>query len=210
MDWKSANVTPIYKKGKKSDPSNYRPVSLTSISCKLLESIIRDGIVNHMVQNGLVEDSQHGFVKGRSCETNLVEFFDYVSQLLDTGICADAVFLDFAKAFDKVPHNRLMEKIRALGISGEVANWIERWLAGRKQRVVLDGEASEWKDVVSGVPQGSVLGPVLFLIFIRDLDRALPASVRLRKFADDSKLANKIENEQDAQLLQGALDNLQQ
>jgi hypothetical protein len=163
-----------------------------------------------MVRNGLVEDSQHGFVKGRSCETNLVEFFDYVSQLLDTGICADAIFLDFAKAFDKVPHNRLMEKIRALGINGEVANWIERWLAGRKQRLVLDGEASEWKEVVSGVPQGSVLGPVLFLIFIRDLDRALPASVRLRKFADDSKLANKIENEQDAQLLQGALDQLQQ
>jgi hypothetical protein len=102
-----------------------------------------------------------------------------------------------------------MEKVRALGITGTVANWIEQWLAGRRQRVVLDGEASEWEEVVSGVPQGSVLGPVLFLIFIRDLDRALPAGVRLRKFADDSKVANKIENDNDAQLLQDALDQLQ-
>jgi hypothetical protein len=138
-----------------------------------------------MVQNNLVEDSQHGFIKGRSCETNLVEFFYYVSQLIDTGTCADAIFLDFAKAFDKVPHKRLKEKVRALGIAGTVANWIEQWLAGRRQRVVLDGEASEWEAVVSGVPQGSVLGHVLFLIFIRDLDRALPAGIRLRKFADD-------------------------
>jgi hypothetical protein len=157
----------------------------------------------------MLQDTQHGFVKGRSCETNLVEFFDYVSQLLDNGICADAIFLDFAKAFDKVPHKLLMEKVRALGIRGEVATWIENWLAGRKQRVVLDGQASGWKAVVSGVPQGSVLGPVLFLIFIQDLDRAIPASVRLRKFADDSKVANKIEDDNDTLLLQDTLEQLQ-
>jgi hypothetical protein len=156
-----------------------------------------------------VEDTQHGFVKGRSCETNLVEFFDYISQLLDSGICADAIFLDFAKAFDKVPHKRLMEKVKALGIRGEVATWIENWLSGRKQCVVLEGQASGWKAVVSGLPQGSVLGPVLFLIFIRDLDRVLPESIRLRKFADDSKVANKIEDDNDALLLQDALEQLQ-
>jgi Reverse transcriptase (RNA-dependent DNA polymerase)/Endonuclease-reverse transcriptase len=209
-DWKTANVTPIYKKGKKSDPANYRPVSLTSISCKILESIIRDDMVDHLVRNGLIEDSQHGFVAGRSCCTNLVEFFDKISELLDQGGKADAIFLDFAKAFDKVPHKRLLEKLKAVGIGGHVLTWIADWLANRKQRVVLDGEASGWEQVCSGVPQGSVLGPVLFLVFIRDLDRAADGQAMIRKFADDTKMAREIKNDEDSALLQRALDGLQE
>jgi Reverse transcriptase (RNA-dependent DNA polymerase) len=124
-DWKRANVTPIYKKGTKADPSNYRPVSLTSISCKMLESILRDSIVKHLEQNNLVESSQHGFVKTRSCATNLVEFLDHLTTVLEKGGTADAIFLDFAKAFDKVPRNRLLEKLRGVGLGGRVLAWIE-------------------------------------------------------------------------------------
>jgi hypothetical protein len=119
-DWRLANVTPIFKKGTKTDPSNYRPVSLMSICCKLLESVVRDSIVEHMVDNNLVEDSQHGFVRGRSCATNLIEFFDYVTSIVVGGAAVDAVFLDFAKAFDKVPKKRLIEKVRSIGIGGTV------------------------------------------------------------------------------------------
>jgi hypothetical protein len=123
-NWRRSNITPIYKKGSKADPANYRPVSLTSICCRLFESILRDGKVEHMKENGLVEDSQHGFVKGRSCATNLVEFFDLVSATLDGGGAAAAVFLDFAKAFDKVPAKRLLEKLRSIGTGGNVLQWI--------------------------------------------------------------------------------------
>jgi Reverse transcriptase (RNA-dependent DNA polymerase) len=109
-DWRQANVTPIYKKGAKTDPANYRPVSLTAVSCKILESLIRDEIVNHMDANGLIEESQHGFFKGRSCGSNLVEFFDYISDILDSGGAADAIILDFAKAFDKVPKTDCLKR----------------------------------------------------------------------------------------------------
>jgi hypothetical protein len=174
----------------------------------MLESIIRDGVVKHMEENGLIEDSQHGFVRGRSCGTNLVEFFDFVTETLDAGTSADAIFFDFAKAFDKVPHRRLIAKLRGLGIGGKILQWIENWLANRKQRIVIDGEKSRWESVVSGVPQGSVLGPVLFLIFIKDLDRAVTADTKLRKFADDSKLARRLQEQKDMEELQETLNRL--
>jgi hypothetical protein len=161
-----------------------------------------------MEENGLIEDSQHGFVRGRSCGTNLVEFFDFVTEALDGGTSADAIFLDFAKAFDKVPHRRLITKLRGLGIGGEILRWIENWLADRKQRVVIDGEKSSWESVVSGVPQGSVLGPVLFLIFIKDLDGAVTENTKLRKFADDSKLARKLQEDRDMEELQETLNRM--
>jgi Reverse transcriptase (RNA-dependent DNA polymerase)/Endonuclease-reverse transcriptase len=207
-DWKDAHVTPIYKKGVKSESSNYRPVSLTSICGKLLESIIRDKIVDHMSENGLIEDSQHGFVKSRSCATNLIEFLDGLTEIIDGGGSADAIFLDFAKAFDKVPRQRLVEKLKSIGLGGRVLAWIEEWLSGRRQRVVLNGESSDWQPVKSGVPQGSVLGPVLFLIFIRDIDEAARNKATVKKFADDTKVAKKISSEEDAEELQQVLDNM--
>ena len=188
-DWKMSNVTAIFKKGDKTDPGNYRPISLTSIICRILESILRDAILLHLRQHKLINNSQHGFWPHRSCATNLLEFLEIITKLIDEGHNIDVVYLDFSKAFDKVPHVRLMSKVRAHGICGDIADWIEEWLSGRKQRVVLNGKESNWADVLSGVPQGSVLGPILFLIYINDIDDAIDiVTTFMKKFADDTKV----------------------
>ena len=205
-DWKDASVTPLFKKGKKSDPLNYRPVSLTSIPCKILESLIKDEIMSHLEKFSLIRDSQHGFLAGRSCLTNLLEFMEDVTDILDRGNCVDIIYLDFAKAFDKVSHKHLFKKIEAHGISGNLGKWIENWLSGRRQKVSVNYKYSEWEYVVSGVPQGSVLGPLLFLIFINDLDDGILS--KLKKFADDTKLYREISCRKDCNILQEDLDKL--
>jgi hypothetical protein len=207
-DWKTANVTPIFKKGSKAVPGNYRPVSLTSVCCKLLESILRDKMMQHLLDNNLLNQSQHGSMPGRSCCTNLLEFLEKATEVIDSGKPFDVVFLDFAKAFDKVPRERLLEKLRAHGIRQKTLAWIRSWLTGRKQRVVLNGKYSSWTEVLSGVPQGSVLGPILFLIFINDLDNAALFIDLLRKFADDTKLGHTVATEEGRERMQEALANL--
>ena len=194
-EWKLSNVTAIFKKGDKTDAGNYRPISLTCIVCRILESILRDSIVLHLQNYELIAKSQHGFLPHRSCLTNLLEFLEVITKLIDEGHSVDIVFLDFSKAFDKVPHIRLMSKVRAHGIVGDIANWIEEWLRNRKQRVVLNGRESDWASVLSGVPQGSVLGPILFLIYINDIDGAVDSVLTLlKKFADDTKMAGITDN----------------
>ena len=207
-DWRTANVTPIFKKGARGSPANYRPVSLTSVCCKMLEAIIKDEIVQHLDRHQLIRPSQHGFMAGRSCASNLLTFLEKVTAAVDRGEAVDVVFLDFAKAFDKVPVARLLKKVRAHGIHGQVYTWIKNWLEGRLQRVVLNGEASDWAAVLSGVPQGSVLGPLLFIIFINDLDVEAAEVEILSKFADDTKMAQPIRTAEDQSALQTTLDRL--
>ena len=161
-EWKEANITPLFKKGLRNKPENYRPVSLTSVVCKLLETLIRDHMVEFLVKHKLTNTSQNGFLKARSCLTNLLCFFEEITKWVDDGSPVNVVYLDFQKAFDKVPHQRLLLKLKAHGIGNDVINWIEKWLTHRRQRVIVDGEISNWKSVLSGVPQRSVLGPMLF------------------------------------------------
>src|SRR3989441_13330468 len=152
QDWRDANVAPLHKKGSREKPENYRPVSLTSIVGKIFESIIKDSIVAHLDQYNLIVRNQHGFTRGKSCLTNLLDFFEIVTKELDKGNDVDLIYLDFSKAFDKVPYERLFKKLRFHGICGSILNWVKNWLSKRRQRVGIDGEYSEWADVTSGVP----------------------------------------------------------
>lgn len=193
-DWKIANVIPIFKSGERDKCSNYRPVSLTSQISKVMEGIIRDAIGDYMGRFDMIKDSQHGFVKGKSCLTNLLEFMEMVEEGVDNGERVDVVYLDFQKAFDKVPHKRLIMKIEALGVPSEIVQWIRDWLTNRRQRVVIKGEYSDWSVVKSGVPQGSVLGPLLFVIYVNDMDEGL--SNKMLKFADDAKVVGKVSTQE--------------
>jgi hypothetical protein len=207
-DWKKATVTPIYKKGPKNNPANYRPVSLTSIPCKVMETVIKNKMMQHLQSLNLIKPSQHGFIQGRSCATNLVLFLDELTKAIDKCVPADVFYLDFAKAFDKVPRERLVIKLEAKGITGRMKNWIGEWLAGRTQRVVIDGESSAESDVDSGVPQGTVLGPPLFTVHIDDIDDFVKLIELLKKFADDTKGLKFIKSLEDREALQKTLDEL--
>ena len=206
FEWKEANIIPLFKKGSRNKSENYRPVSLTSVICKLLERLIKDHMVDFLVKHKLLNSSQHGFLKARSCLTNMLCFLEEITKWIDVGSPVDIIYLDFQKAFDKVPHQRLLLKLKAHGIGDSITDWIEQWLTDRRQRVVVDGEVSNWKSVLSGVPQGSVLGPILFLIYINDLEDIITSNVL--KFADDTKLFRKVNTDGDKQHLQNDLDRL--
>ena len=210
MEWKRTNITPIFKKGKRNQPENYRPINLVSVPCKLMESIVKDSIMDHLLSNNLISRSQHGFMPGRSCVTNLLDYINQVTKALDQGFSYDVIMLDYQRAFDLVPFRKMLEKVSSHGIGGEILKWIENWTTGRQQRCVLNGEYSAWLDVTSSVVQGSVLGPILFTIYINDLDLAIDMhhGVLISKFADDSKLGKCITSDQDCLKLQNALNDL--
>ena len=207
-DWLTANVTPIFKKGARSSPNNYRPVSLTSVSCKLLEHIFYSQIVTHLDENNFFSAAQHGFLKGRSCETQLLNTSRDFATSLNCKGQTDAIVLDFKKAFDSVPHSRLLSKLSSLNLPPSTVSWIRSFLSGRTQRVTVNGYHSAISPVTSGVPQGSVLGPLLFLIYINDLPRGIQSTVRL--FADDCLIYRDINSPSDQLILQSDLDRLQE
>ena len=210
-DWRTANITAIYKKGSKTDPSNYRPISLTSIICKIMESIIRDDILNYFLDNGLFSKTQYGFIRGRSTVLQLLKIMDDWTYILDQGKQIDAIYTDFEKAFDKVSHRGLLIKLKAYNICAELLSWIQAFLCNRKQRVKVHGSFSKWYCVESGIPQGSILGPLLFLIYINDLPDIcsnLPDSIKIYVFADDTKVYNTITSDMNQNDLQTVIDKI--
>jgi hypothetical protein len=204
MIWKIAQVTPIFKKGSRSQPGNYRPVSLTCIVCKLLEHVIAGRIHSFLDKHDILVSAQHGFRRDRSCETQLVYTFNDLAMNREKGLVTDVIILDFSKAFDSVNHRKLMLKLQCIGINSQVVASIKQFFSDRKQAVVVNGQESEYCPVLSGVPQGSVLGPLLFLLYINDLPRNISSECRL--FADDALLYNVRENRN---TLQEDLDKLQ-
>lgn len=207
-EWKEANIVPVFKSGKKSDASNYRPISLTPICCKTLEHIIYSALMQHLTSIEFLNPRQHGFRRGYSCTTQLIEFYHDIAAVIDDRGQIDCLFLDFQKAFDTVSHPVLMNKLENLNLDETITAWIADYLTLRKQKVVLNGVCSSLVSVTSGVPQGSVLGPLLFLIFINDISNGITSQMRL--YADDCVLYSVVTNETGSTQLQDDICRIEQ
>ena len=207
--WKYANVTPIHKKEDKSLPSNYRPVSLLSQIGKSMEKCIHKHMFNYVNLHQLLTPLQSGFIPKDSTTNQLIHLYHTFCEAVDDGKEVSVVFCDISKAFDRVWHKGFLHKLENIGCTGKLLEWFKSYLCERKQRVVLKGQASNWTDVEAGVPQGSVLGPLLFLIFINDIVKDINSSIRL--FADDTSLYKIVENPNAAALsLNTDLDKIYQ
>ena len=207
-DWKLAHVTPIPKSNDKSDPLNYRPISLLSILVKLLEKHMYSKILEHLKDISFLSNKQWGFTKGKSTTGALLTAVHNWHKLLEDGQSVCAVFFDFKKAFDKVPHSILMSKLTNLNLDLHLVSWVASYLRNRSQYVIINGKSSNISEVVSGVPQGSVLGPLLFLIYINDIDLHQNEG-SLLLYADDLLLYHPIQSPEDYLKLQGDIDQLQ-
>ena len=205
---KHAYVIPVFKKGQSSRVENYRPISLTCVLCKFFESVIKLDLSEYLAQNNILNDAQHGFLSRHSTCTNLLESINDWSLNIKNGHHSRIIFIDFAKAFDTVCHSKLLYKMSRLGIDGKLLRMLSSYLNCRTQQVLLDGALSDTKRVISGVPQGSVLGPLFFLIYINDFVEVLPKTIISKLFADDAKLYTEMEGDLDADYLQTGLDNL--
>ena len=207
-DWKRANVVPIHKSGDISSIKNYRPITLCSVVGKLLERVVTNRMIGYMRDVGLISKQQHCFVAGRSCTTLLSIVCHHWAQLLDVRSppVVDVIFLDWSKAFDKVSHSILLSKLHNYGICGPMWHWISSFLNQRYQSVQFRGSSSNWLPVLSGVPQGSVLGPLLFNLFVLDLPNFVQSN--LPQYANDTLLYRPIYSEDDVTIMQKDLDNI--
>ena len=208
LAWKQSWVAPIFKKGLRADPANYRPVSLTCIPSKLMEHVVCKHIRNHLDRYKVLSPFQHGFRAKHSCETQLLVTTHDIASLHDESLQVDIGVLDFSKAFDTVPHKRLSNKLKHYGIDGNIQRWVDAFLTGRTQKVVVDGTFSKAAAVESGVPQGTVMGPLLFSIYINDLPDCLSPGTRVRLFADDCLIYRSVHSVEDQLILQKDIDSL--
>ena len=200
-DWKVAHVVPVYKKGSKNSVENYRPISLTSLIMKVYERIIRADLMKR-IENKL-DHRQHGFLPRKNCETQLIPFYDNLACSLNKGSRTDIVYFDFSKAFDSVNHDKILHKLKyQFGIDGMLLKFITEYLSNRFQRVVVENMQSELLPVLSGVPQGSIIGPLLFVIFINDIGDGVSADSKISLYADDTKLYREINCDLDHEYLQ--------
>ena len=206
--WKAANVTPVYKKGDKDSCSNYRPISLLCITSKVFERAILNNIYERL--SNQITTSQHGFLRGRSTTTQLLSVFHKISESLDKSHQTDTLYLDFSKAFDSVPHHLLIHKLKSFRISGKLLSWFLSYMSNRKQCVVIEGSSSAWLPVVSGVPQGSLLGPLLFILYTNDIGVGLSEGSKIALYADDAKLFCMVNSLEDCLSLQSDLDRISQ
>ena len=207
QQFKKQIICPIYKKGSKASPANYRPVCPISHTIKTCERVVRDKIVDHLERNNLLCSCQHGFRKGRSCLSQLLHHIDIVHKNFLDNKDTDCIYLDYAKAFDKVDHQILLHKLKCYGITGKLLAWIKAFLSNRTQCVSINGTHSYSSEVRSGVPQGTVLGPILFLIFINDIDSCINHSF-VSSFADDTRVKKAISTTSDVKDLQEDLNSV--
>ena len=205
-DWITAHVTPIHKRGERRLPQNYRPISLTSLVVKVMERLIANQLNAFLLADNILSPAQHGFRAKHSCLTQLLETTHEWAQTLNRALSTHIVFIDFAKAFDSVPHERLLLKLEEVGVRGDLLLWIRGFLVGRTQRVVINGYKSSWKRTRSGVPQGSVLGPLLFIIYINDISANLDSKISL--FADDCAIYREVSDLSDCSVLQHDLNTI--
>ncbi|CAL4191003.1 unnamed protein product, partial [Meganyctiphanes norvegica] len=196
---------PIHKGGSKLKPEQYRPVSLTFHAMNIFERVIKRNIIKHLIGQNLTNPGQHGFVPRRSTQTQLLQHYCDICESLSEGSRIVTIFLDFAKSFDKVNHNILLENVAKHKIKCKIGIWLREFLHNRKYKVVANGEMSEVQDVLSWVPQGAVLAAVLFIIMISDIDEKVKSSI-VKLFADDTRISLKIRSDEDKILLQEDID----
>ena len=206
-EWKLANVVPIHKKDDKNKVVNYRPISLTSLVMKVFERILYDELLARTQEK--IDPRQHGFLKNKSCKTNLLTFTESIARSLHEKIGTDVIYFDFAKAFDTVSHDLILQKLKVqYKIDGTLLKLFVNYLQGRKQQVIIDNAVSNSIDVLSGVPQGSILGPLFFVLFINDIYDNIEANTNIALYADDTKIWREINSNNDCNILQKDIDTL--